>query len=1121
MISELIHFDESSITSAFPLVEEKRAEDVKRETRTITRNEKFDKENLLLLLNFLKGKQDKESSKNYGPLLHYYMSSDWANGSVQVQYKFSKNSSGLGAELGRLYATTESLYRAETKSVALQTFPSWIRAALAAKYYYDVDMENAHPMILVSLCQQLANLGEAYQKKLDCTNVKFYCEHRELVLNLVAKYLSLPCMEVDPDGVNKDSEARKKSKKFMNALLFGSTIENYTARKGLSINVDHQNLAIEKNETVFSITKFRDEIARIRKMLYELKDIVIEGLSHKKDRASVQGNKIEAERAERLMKIFDTAWRSANQNDILDEEEKKGEKVYKDKTSSFLSLILQDLEREMLGIIEIQLQKFGYSVDTFIHDGCLVGQSISEQSSQGEYSKEFAVLKNLLIPRQRDQLIPVTEIDLTSLTWSLKKCEATIFDALKVAIVLKIKKLDTSEFAQKIPQDLPNSAFHRLKNSNPLMPPEKTYAELVYHYQRHHGLCYLKYRDAYWFDGVEYKKSVEPALPEKTCLYAEKSDFNQTQANHQQQQNQQQLQQNDEDLLNVNKLKSRNFWALYTKMNFSQQYNNIEFMPFQNSLFTESDPMSALKDTQGTMTESSIKKSASSENYQYLLENRNFPILRTETPCKNRILPFSDESILGMLTKTKSIPDNIRKGQLYQDTFLRSSTIKKNPSKFDNTADHQEKESGFSPLTQVILNNFFILLGRKQNYFEYFIKYIAKIAQNPGSKPDGCGLILFSDAQGNGKSRAAKIVASLFAPFSLTTQSLSRAFERFSSLMENRLVLHIEDSPTEENLRYTEELKARLTATEYEVEKKFLQPYRTKGLCRVILSTNTRDVLKLSKKDRRWAAFHCSDELTCDVDYFNKLNEFWDVPRVRQAVLLDLLSMDVSDFSCQRDIPKTAYLQYLKQDISENGGKRKDLITFEKEEEAEKKKGETILSEKSKLKEIEYEEIEIDIEDSASVQYAQGSLSKNRINKGFEFFEVDAQKKIKHNNSGDLLSMVSRPASVASSKLSRVSESPSNQKLMETMEEYFRAKARECEKDQEISATNFFQDFENWLGIRISEKDQLSDTPTKNKFGRMITLFKTEKRGITKRKKEEGIFYILDRKFWIRELFMS
>ncbi len=159
--------------------------------------------------------------------MHYARAADWATGIVTVKYHYSKHSCAKNEEFGRLYATTESRYSQESRPVSLQSFPSWIRAALAAKYYLDVDMINAHPSILLSLCKQLSNINDgALKNKFECTQLTFYCQHREQVLNLVAKYLSLPLEVLDrQSGINQATAARKECKKFLIALLFGSNIE--------------------------------------------------------------------------------------------------------------------------------------------------------------------------------------------------------------------------------------------------------------------------------------------------------------------------------------------------------------------------------------------------------------------------------------------------------------------------------------------------------------------------------------------------------------------------------------------------------------------------------------------------------------------------------------------------------------------------------------------------------------------------------------------------------------------------------------------------------------------------------------------------------------------------------
>lgn len=87
---------------------------------------------------------------------------------VQVIYEYGKTLKGQG--LGRLYPL---------KGLGLQTFPSDIRSALAQKYYWDIDMVNAQPVLLVQLCEKN---GWA------CTALKSYVESRATKLQEVMFY---------------------------------------------------------------------------------------------------------------------------------------------------------------------------------------------------------------------------------------------------------------------------------------------------------------------------------------------------------------------------------------------------------------------------------------------------------------------------------------------------------------------------------------------------------------------------------------------------------------------------------------------------------------------------------------------------------------------------------------------------------------------------------------------------------------------------------------------------------------------------------------------------------------------------------------------------------------------
>lgn len=85
---------------------------------------------------------------------------------VRITYDFSKNMKGH--QLGRLYPDP---------FIGLATFWNEIRAALAEKYYWDVDMVNAQPNIL-------RKLGEKYG--ISVTNLAHYCANREAILEEIS-----------------------------------------------------------------------------------------------------------------------------------------------------------------------------------------------------------------------------------------------------------------------------------------------------------------------------------------------------------------------------------------------------------------------------------------------------------------------------------------------------------------------------------------------------------------------------------------------------------------------------------------------------------------------------------------------------------------------------------------------------------------------------------------------------------------------------------------------------------------------------------------------------------------------------------------------------------------------
>lgn len=81
---------------------------------------------------------------------------------IMIQYDFGK--AWKKASMGRLYPSP---------CVGLAMFPKDIRAALAQKYYWDIDIENAQPVMLVTAAKKY---------KVSCSALEEYCLNRESIL---------------------------------------------------------------------------------------------------------------------------------------------------------------------------------------------------------------------------------------------------------------------------------------------------------------------------------------------------------------------------------------------------------------------------------------------------------------------------------------------------------------------------------------------------------------------------------------------------------------------------------------------------------------------------------------------------------------------------------------------------------------------------------------------------------------------------------------------------------------------------------------------------------------------------------------------------------------------------
>ena len=139
-----------------------------------------------------------------------------SNGIIATNYKPSKN---LKTQ-GRLFA----------QNASLQSLPREFRGALANGLLYDIDIVNAHPVLLQQYCEK---------NDIRCDNLKYYIENRDRILNEImteydysrdeSKDLFLMCINGGyRDGITNRfyMELKKEIKEIHNLIILKNETHN-------------------------------------------------------------------------------------------------------------------------------------------------------------------------------------------------------------------------------------------------------------------------------------------------------------------------------------------------------------------------------------------------------------------------------------------------------------------------------------------------------------------------------------------------------------------------------------------------------------------------------------------------------------------------------------------------------------------------------------------------------------------------------------------------------------------------------------------------------------------------------------------------------------------------------
>lgn len=216
----------------------------------------------------------------------------------------------------------------------------------------------------------------------------------------------------------------------------------------------------------------------------------------------------------------------------------------------------------------------------------------------------------------------------------------------------------------------------------------------------------------------------------------------------------------------------------------------------------------------------------------------------------------------------------------------------------------------------------FVLCGEDQASYDYVIRWIALLFQQPEAKST---LISFSSEEGTGKGTLLKLLRKIMGVKKVleTSAPSMDCWGPFNELMVDAFLVSLNELET---CKSEHRLKMLTSDDMLNINPKGTKAYQMKSYHKFIVFTNKDSVMKTSKGDRRKLFFMCSDKYVGNREYWNKWNADLEAVENIRTFYDYLMELDLTEFNVQ-DLVVTDYHE----DLIESYGCRleafvKDLV---------------------------------------------------------------------------------------------------------------------------------------------------------------------------------------------------
>lgn len=190
--------------------------------------------------------------------------------------------------------------------------------------------------------------------------------------------------------------------------------------------------------------------------------------------------------------------------------------------------------------------------------------------------------------------------------------------------------------------------------------------------------------------------------------------------------------------------------------------------------------------------------------------------------------------------------------------------------------------------------------------FEYVLKYIADIFQNPGRKPGVC--ILLSGEQGIGKDTICYILGKMLGNdlYFECKDPEHQLFADFTSSLETPILINLTELKGATTKANVESFKSLITSDTMRINRKHEKDYVVDSYFRIIASFNEHEPcpVVIEPGDRRFVLCYANNAHKGDAEYWTEIYSLFNDVECQKGIYDYLMLVDLTDFN-PRVIVKT------------------------------------------------------------------------------------------------------------------------------------------------------------------------------------------------------------------------